>query len=154
MLHVGFLQLWRAGATLHCGVQASHCGGFSCCRAQALGTLASVFVAHGPQSLGLAVVAHRLSCSSVSGILPDQGLNLCPCTDRQILIHCATREVLFSGFFLNFWFFESFSPNSNYFSLSRTAPLGQETLLYSSFADVSHNEKPQLEIPLLNFPES
>ena len=25
------------GATLCCGAQASHCGGFSCCRAQALG---------------------------------------------------------------------------------------------------------------------
>ena len=25
------------GATLRCGVQASHCGGFSCCRAWALG---------------------------------------------------------------------------------------------------------------------
>ena len=25
------------GAILHCGVWASHCGGFSCCRAQALG---------------------------------------------------------------------------------------------------------------------
>ena len=35
-------------AALHCGVQASHCGGFSCCRAQALGTWASVFVARGP----------------------------------------------------------------------------------------------------------
>ena len=29
LLHVGFLQLWRAGATLHCGAQASNCGGFS-----------------------------------------------------------------------------------------------------------------------------
>ena len=25
-----FLWLWRAGATLRCGAQASHCGGFSC----------------------------------------------------------------------------------------------------------------------------
>ena len=31
-----FLQLWRAGATLRCGVQASHCGGFSCSGARAL----------------------------------------------------------------------------------------------------------------------
>ena len=28
----------RAGATLHCGARASHCGGFSCCGARALGT--------------------------------------------------------------------------------------------------------------------
>ena len=29
LLHAGFLQLWRAGATLGCGAQASHCSGFS-----------------------------------------------------------------------------------------------------------------------------
>ena len=41
-----------------CGVQASHYGGFSCCRAQALGRMGSVVAA--------------------SGIFPDQGLNPCP----------------------------------------------------------------------------
>ena len=35
------------GATLRCSVQASHCGGFSCCGAQALGAQASVVVARG-----------------------------------------------------------------------------------------------------------
>ena len=35
-----------------CGSQASHCGGFSCCRAQALGTQASVVVAHRLSSCG------------------------------------------------------------------------------------------------------
>ena len=34
-------------------------------------------VAVGPYSAGSEVV-HRLSCSSAGGILPDQGLNLCP----------------------------------------------------------------------------
>ena len=34
-----------AGATLHCGSWAAHCGGLPCCRAQALGTWASVAVA-------------------------------------------------------------------------------------------------------------
>ena len=29
LLHAGFLQLWRAGATLRCGAQASHCSSFS-----------------------------------------------------------------------------------------------------------------------------
>ena len=33
-----FLQLQAAGATLGCGAWASHCSGFSGCRAQALGT--------------------------------------------------------------------------------------------------------------------
>ena len=40
------------GATLHCGARASHCSGFSCCRAQALGTRASVVVAHRLSSCG------------------------------------------------------------------------------------------------------
>ena len=31
----GFLQLWRAGATLHRGARASHCRGLSHCGAQA-----------------------------------------------------------------------------------------------------------------------
>ena len=31
----GFLQLRRAGATLHRGARASHCRGLSCCGAQA-----------------------------------------------------------------------------------------------------------------------
>ena len=29
----GFSLLWWAGATLHCGMWALHCSGFSCCRA-------------------------------------------------------------------------------------------------------------------------
>ena len=49
------------GATLRCGAQASHCGGFSCCRAQALGALASVVVARGLSSCGLRALKHRLS---------------------------------------------------------------------------------------------
>ena len=49
------------GATLHCGAWASHCGGFSCCRAQALGTQASVVVAHGLSSFGSRALEQRLS---------------------------------------------------------------------------------------------
>ena len=30
-------SLVAAGATLHCSMQVSHCGGFSCCRALVLG---------------------------------------------------------------------------------------------------------------------
>ena len=37
LLQEDFLEFWRAGATLRRGVQASHCSGFSCCGAQALG---------------------------------------------------------------------------------------------------------------------
>ena len=49
LLHAGFLWLRRAGATIRCGAQASHCSGFSCCGAQALGEQASVVVARGLQ---------------------------------------------------------------------------------------------------------
>ena len=63
-----FFLIYFFGAALGlcCCVRASHCGGFSCCGAWALGTQASVVVAHG------------LSCSAACGILPDQGSNPCP----------------------------------------------------------------------------
>ena len=112
LLRVGFLQLRRAGATLRCSARASHCSGFSCWGAQALGVRASVvvargisshgsgaqdcglsIVAHGLQITGSVVVAHGLSCSVACGIFPDQGLNPCPCVGRRILNHCTTREV-------------------------------------------------------------
>ena len=54
----GLLSSWGAGA--------SHCGGFSRCRAQALGTWVSVVVVHGP------------SCSVACGIRPDQRSNSRP----------------------------------------------------------------------------
>ena len=41
-----------SGATLPCSTRASHLGGFSCCGARALGTRASVVVAHGLSSCG------------------------------------------------------------------------------------------------------
>lgn len=47
LLHVGFLLLQRARATLACDAWASHCGSISCSRTQALGVQASVFAALG-----------------------------------------------------------------------------------------------------------
>ena len=44
LLSMGFLLLQGAGATLCCGAQASHCGGFCCCRAQVLGAWAPIAV--------------------------------------------------------------------------------------------------------------
>ena len=44
-----------------CGEQASHCGGFSCCGARAVGARASVVVAHGLSSCGLQALEHRVS---------------------------------------------------------------------------------------------
>ena len=53
-------------ATLCCSTPASHCSGFSCCRAQALGAQASVVTAPG------------LRCSVAHEIFLDQSLNPCP----------------------------------------------------------------------------
>ena len=55
LLHVGFLQLRRVRPTVSCGARASHCSGFSCCGAWALGARASVVVACGLSSCGARV---------------------------------------------------------------------------------------------------
>ena len=61
----GFLQLWRAGATLHRGARASHCRGLS-------------LQSTGSRHTGSVVVAHGPSCSAACGIFPDRGSNPCP----------------------------------------------------------------------------
>ena len=58
------------GATLGCGARASHCSGFSCCGAWALGTWPSVVVAHGLTSCGLRALECRLSsCGAQAWLL-------------------------------------------------------------------------------------
>ena len=57
------------GATLHCGARASHCGGFSCCGARALGARASVVMARGLSSCGTRA---KLLCGMWD--LPGQGM--------------------------------------------------------------------------------
>ena len=91
LLHTCFLYLWQVGATLRCGTRVSHCSGFSCCGAQALGTWASVVVARGLQSAGSVVVAHGLSCSEATSQTRDR--TCVPCIGRRILNHYATGEV-------------------------------------------------------------
>ena len=88
------------GATLPCGAQASHCGGFSCCRAQALGVRASVVVAHGLSSCGSWALERRLSSWHTDLVAPrhvgssqTRDRTCVPCIGRQILNDCATREV-------------------------------------------------------------
>ena len=75
-----------------CGAQVSHFGGFSCCRAQALGHQASVVAAPKLQSTGLILVVHRLSCSVARGIVLDQGWNLCLLHWQADSSHWVTRE--------------------------------------------------------------
>ena len=49
------------GATFHCGLQASHGSGVSCCGAQVLGTRASVDMACGLSSCGSRALERRFS---------------------------------------------------------------------------------------------
>ena len=87
---MGFPWLWRAGSTLRCGARVSHCSGFSCCRAWALGMWASVVVARGLQQLWLTgLVAPRHVGSSQA-----RARTRVPCIGRQTPNHCATREAL------------------------------------------------------------
>ena len=64
-----FSSCLEQGLHSSCCVQASWCGGFSCCRAWVLGTRVSVLTARG------------LSCPVACGIFPDQGSNQHP-------LHC------------------------------------------------------------------
>ena len=65
--------------TRRCGVRTSHCRGFSCCGAQALGPAG--FSSCGSRALehrlSSSCGARKLSCFSACGIFPDQGSNLC-----------------------------------------------------------------------------
>ena len=70
LLRVGFLQLRQAGAALCCSARASHCGGFSCCRARALSARASVVVAHGLSScVSWALECRLSSCGALAQLL-------------------------------------------------------------------------------------
>ena len=62
----GFLQLWRAGATLHRGAR-----GLSLSRPLPLQST-------GSRCAGSVVVAHGPSRSAACGIFPDRGTNPCP----------------------------------------------------------------------------
>ena len=49
------------GLLLSYGPRASHCGGFSCCGAQALGAQASAVAVHGLSFCGSWALEHRLN---------------------------------------------------------------------------------------------
>ena len=57
----GLSLVMASGDTVRCGAWASHCGGFSCCGARALGAWASVVVACGLRSCGSWALERRLS---------------------------------------------------------------------------------------------
>ena len=80
-------------------VRASHCSGFSCCKAQGLGCMGSV------------AVAHRLNCSRAHGILLTRDLTHVPCIGRQILNHLTAWEAIISFFIYFEISFSSFIPS-------------------------------------------
>ena len=66
---------------------ASHCEGFSCCGAWALGTGVSV-VAVGGLSMD-----HGLSCSAVCGIFLDRVYEVCVCVCVCVcVVVCVSRK--------------------------------------------------------------
>ena len=95
----GFLQLWRAGATLHRGVRASRYRGLSCCGAQA------------PDAQAQQLWLTGLVASRRVGSSQTRARTCVPCIGRQILNHCATREAPNVCFMISFLFC---STNSRY----------------------------------------
>ena len=81
-LREGPLQLWQAGATLHRDAWASHYCGLSCCGAQAPDAQAQQL-----WLMGLAAPRHV-------GSSQTRARTRVPCTSRQTLNHCTTREAL------------------------------------------------------------
>ena len=65
------LSLIVGRPTLHCGARVSHCGGFSCCGAQTLGTRASAVAAHRLSSCSARALGHAgfSSCGTWAQLL-------------------------------------------------------------------------------------
>ena len=82
----GFLQLRRAGATLHRGARACHYRGLSCCGAEAPDAQAQQLRLTGP-------AAPRHVGSSQT-----RARTRVPCIGRQTPYHCATREAPICSF--------------------------------------------------------
>ena len=75
---VGFLWLWRVGATPQLQCTGFSPGGFSCCRAQALEHVGFSSWATGASEVqAQQFQAHRLSCPVACGIFRSRGLNAC-----------------------------------------------------------------------------
>ena len=59
----------QAGATLHCVARASHCSGFSCCGARALGARTSAVAVGRLRSCGSQALERRLSSCGARALL-------------------------------------------------------------------------------------
>ena len=83
-----WILVWWAGALPHCSERVSHCGGFTC-GARALGTQASV------------AVAHRLSDPMTCGIFPDQGSNPCALAGGFLSTLLSGKSMISQNFWCN-----------------------------------------------------
>ena len=93
--------MWQAGATLRRGAWASHYRGPSCCRAQAPDARAQYLWLTG-------LVAPRHVGSSQT-----RARTRVPCTGRQTLNYCTTREAPCCFFYQN-WIFLNNPANTHY----------------------------------------
>ena len=93
-----FLCLWWAGAMLHNSVQTSHCGGFSCWGAQALGAWASAADSWGFQAHSTGSIVVGWVASQHVGSPQARDRTCLSCTGRWILYQWANRKALFSFF--------------------------------------------------------
>ena len=101
LLRMGFLQLWRVGATLRCGAWASHCSGFSL---QSTGSRHAGFSGCGTWAQQLRPTGSRAQAQQLwhtglvvpwhVGSSQTRAQTCVPCIGRRILNHCAIREVL------------------------------------------------------------
>ena len=93
LLCTAFLELCRVGPALLRSLQASHCGGFSCCGAQALGWGASAAVASGLQRRGSGVAAHGFSLQRVGSSPSEVSVSAHP--HICVLLVLASLDFLF-----------------------------------------------------------
>ena len=103
-LFILFIYFWLCWVFV--AAWASHCSGFSCCGARALGTRVSVVAASELSSCGSRALEHRLSSCSTRDVIAPQHVGSSqtrdrthvPCIGRRILNHCTTREALLLHF--------------------------------------------------------
>ena len=88
LLLLGFFSSFgEQGLLSSCSMGASHCGVFSCCRAQALGSLGCSNCDSWAPENRLNNCIYRLSCPLARGIFLDWDRTCAFCVGRRILYH-------------------------------------------------------------------
>ena len=112
-----FSSCGKWGLLFSCSAQASHCSGFSCCRAWALRARASVGVAPGLWSTG-SVVWHTglVAPRCVGSSRTRNGIRV-SCIGRWILYHWATREAHQVCFEISIQLLENISESQSFHTI-------------------------------------